>query len=248
MALAGSTNPSDHEPTWQVPARLRLELLAWLSAAPQQPALMSYDEFLEWADEDTLAEWVKGSVVMASPASLEHQDLALFLGSVLSAYVAAKDLGKIIVAPFQMKLPDSGREPDVIYLAPEHMARLRQTYVDGPGDLVVEIVSPESQGRDRGDKFYEYQQGGVLEYWLLDPADQRAEFYQRDEHGIYQQVAPDADGVYHARALPGFWLKLSWLWQDPLPAVEDVVLSVAGQAYAHALIDRLRRKGFLDQP
>jgi hypothetical protein len=41
---------------------------------------------------------------------------------------------------------------------------------------------------------------------------------------------------------------VSWLWEDLLPAVEDVVLSVAGQAYAQALIDRLRRKGFLDQP
>ncbi|HDN80831.1 MAG TPA: Uma2 family endonuclease, partial [Chloroflexi bacterium] len=29
---------------------------------------MTYEEFLDWADEDTLAEWVDGEVVMYSPA------------------------------------------------------------------------------------------------------------------------------------------------------------------------------------
>jgi Uma2 family endonuclease len=37
---------------------------------------------------------------------------------------------------------------------------LKETYLDGPADLVVEIVSPDSVGRDRGDKFYKYAQGG----------------------------------------------------------------------------------------
>jgi hypothetical protein len=45
------------EARWQVPARLRLELLALLSADPTKPATMTYDEFLAWADEDTLAAW-----------------------------------------------------------------------------------------------------------------------------------------------------------------------------------------------
>lgn len=46
---------------------------------------------------------------------------------------------------------------------------MKETYLDGPADLVVGIVSPDSVGRDRGEKFYEYAQGGVPEYWLIDP-------------------------------------------------------------------------------
>jgi len=68
---------------WQAPARLRLDLLALLSADPAKPATISYDELLEWADEDTLAEWVDGRVVMASPASARRQYLAIFLSTVL---------------------------------------------------------------------------------------------------------------------------------------------------------------------
>jgi hypothetical protein len=48
---------------WQVPEHVRLELLAALATDPARPATMSYQEFLAWADEDTLAEWVDGSVV-----------------------------------------------------------------------------------------------------------------------------------------------------------------------------------------
>lgn len=50
----------DDQACWILPRRLRLELLAALSTDPVQTATMTYDDFLEWADEDTLAEWVDG--------------------------------------------------------------------------------------------------------------------------------------------------------------------------------------------
>ena len=78
-------------------------------------AKMAYENFLEWADEDTLAEWVDGDVIMASPASLGHQRIVGFLGGVLAQYVAFRDLGVVILPPFQMKMRQ-GREPDVLVM------------------------------------------------------------------------------------------------------------------------------------
>jgi len=43
---------------------------------------------------------------------------------------------------------------------------LKHTYPDGPADLAIEIVSEESRLRDRGEKFAEYEVGGVKEYWI----------------------------------------------------------------------------------
>jgi Uma2 family endonuclease len=201
---------------------LRRQMLDVL-LAPAQPARMSYEEFLAWADEDTLAEWVDGEVTMTSPASISHQDLAGLLGSVLRTFVEQRELGVTLVAPLQMKLERSSREPDLIFLAADHMDRLRNTFLDGPADLAVEIISPESVGRDRGDKFYEYEQAGIPEYWLLDPQARRAEFYQLDPAGVYQLIAPDQEGIYRSAIVPGFWLRVSWLWQQPLPRVLDVL-------------------------
>lgn len=190
--------------------------------SPAKPPRMSYEEFLQWAGEDVLAEWVDGEVIMMSPASNQHQDLVRFLTAVLSIYVETQGLGVIRPAPFQMKLERSGREPDLLFVANEHLNRLKETYLDGPADLAVEIVSPESAGRDRGDKFYEYAQGGVPEYWLIDPQTEWAEFYQLDGDR-YRLVFSAEEGTYRSQVLPGFWLRVEWLWQDPLPRVLDTL-------------------------
>jgi Uma2 family endonuclease len=210
-------------PDWiEEQPELRRRLWETIGEIPRQlPQKMTYEEFLAWADEDTLAEWVDGEVVMYTPASDRHQDLARFLTSVLGVYVETHSLGVIRPAPFQMKL-EHGREPDLLFVAQEHLKRLKETHLDGPADLVVEIVSPESVGRDRGEKFYEYAQGGVPEYWLIDPQTKQAEFYQLEE-GRYRVAFSGDEGRYQALVLPDFWLRVEWLWQDPLPAVLDVV-------------------------
>jgi len=189
--------------------------LVVLLAEPQRRR-MTYEEFLAWADEDTLAEWVDGEIVMTSPASRQHQAIGSFLEKVMGIYVEHQDLGMVLRAPFQMRLAHSGREPDLIFVATANLHRLQATHLDGPADLVVEIVSPESVGRDRGDKFYEYETGGVREYWLLDPDRRWAEFYRLGEDPLYQVAFSGREGVYRSEALSGFWLRVEWLWQPPL--------------------------------
>jgi Uma2 family endonuclease len=213
---------------WIIPLELRQQLLLALQEDEAPPPKMSYEEFLAWADENAHAEWVDGKVILMSPASSIHQELVGFLYELLRMFVRFRQLGRVYVAPFQMKLPQSsGREPDLIFIKRENLSRLKNTYLDGPADLVVEIISPESIGRDRGDKFYEYEAGGVPEYWLLDPIRERAEFYQLDENGIYELVRLD-DGIYRSQQLPGFWLDPAWVWQDPLPSPLRTLAEIAG--------------------
>lgn len=195
------------------------------SRRPAPPGKLTFEEFLAWCDEDTWADWVDGEVQMVSPASRRHQVLRGFLEAVLTIYVERRALGGVLGAPFLMRLANvpSGREPDVLFVAAEHQDRLRETYLEGPADLVVEIVSPESRLRDRGEKFAEYELGGVREYWLLDPEQRRADFYRLDAEGRYQRAPVDPDGIYRSEVLPGFWLRVAWCWQDPLPPVLTVL-------------------------
>jgi Uma2 family endonuclease len=186
---------------------------------------MSYDEFLARTDEDAHREWVEGSSIAMPPVSDDHSELGGFLIAVVRHYAEARNLGVVRYEPFQMKLGAGlpGRAPDLMFIASDNLPRLQPTFLDGPADLVVEIVSPESRTRDRGDKFDEYEQGGVREYWLIDAPRERAEFYQRDHNGVFRPVPPNLDGVYHSAALPGLWLRVEWLWQRPLPPLLRVL-------------------------
>jgi Uma2 family endonuclease len=189
------------------------------------PAKMTYEEFLARADEDVPAEWVDGEVILMSPASKRHQRLVSFLTSVLQLFVEANQSGVVLLAPFQMKLASrpSGREPDVLFISSERLDRLKEMYLDGPADLAVEVVSADSQRRDRVDKFYEYEQGGVREYWLIDPLSKQAEFYLLGDDGSYHPAAVGADGEFHSAVLDGLRLKVDWLWQETLPPLLTVL-------------------------
>ena len=179
--------------------------------------IMSIEQFLEWQDEDRHAEWADGKVILMSPASRKHQDIVDFLSTLMRIFAETHALGKSLIAPFSMHLASgpSVREPDLLFVRNEHLDRLKDTYLDGPADLVVEIISPESIGRDRGDKFVEYEQAGIPEYWLIDPTRQHTEFYYLKESHYTPTDTPD--NIFRSKILTGFWLNTNWLWQDPLP-------------------------------
>jgi len=185
---------------------------------------MTFDEFLEFA-KGRHAEWVDGEVTVFVPNSRTHQRGVLFLASLLAWFVRRRGLGEVL-APFAMRVAELGwwREPDILFIARAHLDRLDEMNLRGPADLVVEFVSDESVERDTRVKRLAYQQAGVPEYWIVDPrpGDARSLFLQLDEHGVYRKQPLDKQGRYFSRALPGFWLDPSWLWQDPLPEPDDL--------------------------
>lgn len=186
---------------------------------------VTFEEFLDLADEAIHAEWEDGEVIFMSPASRKHQDLNDWLVTILRIFIRRHNLGEILSAPFtvQLKVTQQGREPDLIFLKTENLGRLHDTYLEGSADLVIEIVSPESVSRDRGRKFVEYESEGIPEYWLVDPIRQQAEFYRLGNDDHYHLSLPDAEGVYHSLSVTGFWLKIDWLWQDSLPDELEVL-------------------------
>ncbi|GIV21724.1 MAG: restriction endonuclease [Armatimonadota bacterium] len=185
--------------------------------APSGKVKITYEQFLEQIDEDTLAEWVDGEVVYLSPARLEHQDIAGFLHALIRAFVQRYELGRVVSAPFQMRLlrSERGREPDLIFVANQNLHRLHDTYLEGGADLVVEITSPESLLRDRGEKYAEYELEGIPEYWVIDPDERRVDFFVLGADGRYVRRYEDAEGIYHSEVLKGLRLPVRWLWERP---------------------------------
>jgi Uma2 family endonuclease len=200
------------------------------AVAERAPLHMSYEEWLAWDHEGGLTEWVDGEVIVHMPTKPEHQRVVDFLNRLLGLFVQLLKLGEVYSAPISMRLIVDGpaREPDLFFLAAEHQSRLTAKELAGAANLAVEVISDDSVSRDRADKFYEYQDGGVREYWIIDPrpGKQRVDLYVLDTKGRYQPVPAADDGAYHSALLPGFYLKEAWLWADkpnPLAALAELV-------------------------
>lgn len=178
---------------------------------------ISFEEYLRWEPEGGLAEWVRGEGVQYVSTTKYHQNVVQFLVALLLVFLRSHRLGRVMSAPYAMRAVPGGnaREPDVFFIRNERVGLMRDTFLDGPADLVVEVVSDDSVTRDRVEKFDEYQEAGVREYWVIDPrpGQQRALFYVLRD-GLFVPVKPDADGAYRSTVLDGLRLEIAWLWQE----------------------------------
>jgi len=111
----------------------------------------------------------------------------------------------------------SRREPDIFFVAAGRCDLLKRTLLEGPPDLAVEIVSPESQNTDRRQKYLEYEAAGIGEYWIVDPVSQTTEAYARQGQSFVE--ISEQQGKLVSVVVPGWYLRPQWLWAQPRPDV-----------------------------
>jgi Uma2 family endonuclease len=187
---------------------------------------LSEEEFIDWVG-DGWAEWVNGEVIIMSPVNFEHAELHFFLLGLFGVYVSDHDLGTVVAEPFQIRFDfaKSRRSPDIIFISNKRRKNIRYAHLEGAPDLIVEIISPDSQSRDRREKFLEYQRAGVREYWIIDPLSEKVEAYRLGKDGKYILIA-ERDGRIHSTVLPKFYLKPAWLWREKLPKISTVLREI----------------------
>ena len=133
-------------------------------------AKLTYDDYRS-APEDRRHELLDGDLVVAPAPSLRHQRVLRALARLLDRFAEETGLGEVLFAPCDVVLSDTDVvQPDLLFISRgrEHLVRNGDN-VQGAPDLVVEILSPATAGRDRGYKRVLYARHGVAEYWIVDP-------------------------------------------------------------------------------
>lgn len=189
---------------------------------------LTFQDYLKAYDgvEGVRTEWIAGEVaVYPMSNNIRHQRLVLFLASLLDSFLRVKQAGEVLLAGIPMYLGDDkpAREPDVLVILAEHQERIKATYLDGVADVVIEVVSPESDERDHGAKFVEYEAAGVPEYWLIDMLRHEAAMYALGEDGRYHPLQRDTSGRLRSTVLSGFALDPQVLWQEALPGGTELI-------------------------
>jgi Uma2 family endonuclease len=209
--------------------------------ADDKPPRMTYEEFLEWVPDGKQAEWVDGEVILVT-VNERHDAFTLLLIGLLSTYVHVFDLGRVLHAPFQMRLRfrPSGREPDILFLRKDHLDRIQRLWIEGAADFVVEFLSEQTARTDLIIKLKEYELAGIFEYVIIETRDGRdgITMYRLGADGRYFAVEPDDAGRLHSEVLPGFWLEPRWFQQDPLPTPERLMFQIAPDAYMQWLLQQ----------
>jgi Uma2 family endonuclease len=191
-------------------------------AAPRS-GVFTYADFCAVVGEDRKADLIDGAIYLDGPESVKNNELFGWLLVMIGLYVRQRNLGAIHCSRVACRLDDKNSpEPDILFVSNEHRNRIKRRAVEGPPDLAIEVVSPESVERDYEKKRRQYQLFGVLEYWIIDQDERKVTFLRLDARGKYREIAP-RKGIFHSRVIEGFWLDPSWLWQDPFPDELDVL-------------------------
>lgn len=168
-------------------------------------------------DEDSPWELLDGRLVM-SAASHRHEDLCLFLSTLLRGWLDERGGGVALGSRYPMRLDERwSPEPGLLVVTEAHRHRLTPQYLNGPADLVVEIATDGDPGLDGREKLPRYRQAGVPEIWLVSPQTSQVRTERRRPDGTCD-TGHHRTGTLESAVLPGVWIDVAWLWADPLPS------------------------------
>lgn len=140
----------------------------------------TYEDYLKLPEEPGYRlEILEGILVKEPSPSMSHQRVSRELGRQLMDFFDSFDPeGELFFAPLDVTLTNSNvLQPDILFVSGTRKEIMRQERIDGPCDLVVEIMSPTNRRKDRMQKMEIYRKAGIPHYWLADPEENTLEAF-----------------------------------------------------------------------
>lgn len=161
--------------------------------------------------EGESVELLRGRLVVSPAPDDLHQTISALLTEFLLG-VARKGGGRMLAAPVDVALSENSIvQPDLVYVSKLRRGIIRGR-VNGPPDLVIEILSPSNSRRDRVDKLNLYAEYGVTEYWIVDPIERQFDFLVN--RGGKFEIQPQHDDRYSSSILAEIEIDLAAFWRS----------------------------------
>ena len=185
-------------------------------AIHDSPVKLTYEDYVHFPEDGRRHELIEGDHHVTPSPNTRHQRISHKLERYLGPFVDEHDLGWLFAAPFDVVLsPSDVVQPDLLFVAREHLDRLTEANLQGAPDLAVEIVSESTRGRDEVTKRHLYERHGVPEYWIVDPVTESVEVFRVGNKGRYRREAElsnETDDSLESPLFPGFSLPLADLF------------------------------------
>ncbi len=132
---------------------------------------ITWDHVQQLPDDGNRYEAIGGELYVTPAPAVRHQTISLRLELELVRLLVQSGHGRLWHAPIGVHFLDTGEgvQPDILFVSNERRGIVAPDELKGAPDLVVEILSPSTAGRDTGLKRALYERQGVAEYWIVDP-------------------------------------------------------------------------------
>jgi Uma2 family endonuclease len=181
---------------------------------PEENNHFTYADYLGWESPERY-QIIDGEAFMMSSPTVEHQAISGEIFRQFANFLTGKPC-RVFAAPLDVRLfpeedqsDDTVVQPDILVVC--DTSKLSRGSVDGPPDLVMEIVSPSNSQKEMVLKFQNYLDAGVREYWVLYSEEKKVQVHVLEE-GRYISSAYKNDAVIPVSILPPFSVDLKTLW------------------------------------
>ena len=182
--------------------------------APGESEYHTYEDYLGWEGPERY-QIINGEAFMMSSPSVEHQAILVELSTQFNNWLRGKPC-RVFTSPLDVRLfpeddnsDDTVVQPDLLVVCDR--AKLGKGSVNGPPDLVVEIISPSTSKKELFLKFEAYLNAEVREYWVIEPEQKLVQVHVY-EKGHFISSVYKSDAVVLSEVLTGFSVTLKTLW------------------------------------
>jgi Uma2 family endonuclease len=176
----------------------------------------NYDDFLLFPNDGKRHEIIDGDHVMTPAPNIKHQRVSGNLFNALTNFLKVQKSGEAFAAPCDVVLSDEDIvEPDLLFVSAARAAIITEQNVQGPPDLIVEILSAATRKTDEIVKRKLYERYGVREYWIVDPELETVKIHRLTDQGYVRaaELAREANDILSTPLLPGFQMPLAELFE-----------------------------------
>ncbi len=189
-------------------------------ALPHIPYRWTLDDLFALPDDGKRYELVEGQLTEMPAPSMAHAIVVANLLRLLFALRSAIGL-ETFTAPMAVFLRSQDLlQPDIVGLLPNSRARRVKAGIDGPPDLVIEVLSPSTRDHDLLTKRALYGLAGVREYWIVDPEARTVERLSLHDDALHRASLASVGESLESPLLPGAAIPLAAIFAD-LDGIED---------------------------
>ncbi|MFW6192528.1 MAG: Uma2 family endonuclease, partial [Gemmatimonadota bacterium] len=146
---------------------------------PMATSRITWEDVQQMPDDGRRREAIAGGLCVSAAPSARHQEISVELAAALHPLLVKPKHGRLFHAP-GVEFPETGEgvQPDLVFVSGDRRGIVADDWIRGAPDLVVEILSPSTEERDRGVKRKLYRRRGMAEYWIVDPEEEAVEVWR----------------------------------------------------------------------